>query len=164
MRDEKIIEKQIGRKLSFPTVVAVRCRHGYPVVVASAPLWKGKPFPTVLWLTCPLLKKLVGGLESEGFQRRLDYWGGDRRFLFLRLYYAGILGVKEKISFYPQWGYIAGENRGHVKCLHAHLAVFLATGEGPGGKVWEQVENDFYNCENYCELFGISKVIEEEEG
>jgi len=163
MTDKVIVERQIGRKLTFPFFVAVRCRHGLPVVVASAPLWKGKPFPTVFWLTCPLLNKLVGALESEGFQNSLDYRGNDKEFLFARLYIAGKLGVKERISFYPKWGHIAGERLGHIKCLHAHLASFLVVDNGPGGYVWYKVKDAFENCDKPCVLSGITKVDKEEE-
>ncbi len=160
--DKEIVERQIGRKLTFPFFVAVRCRYGCPVVIASAPLWKGKPFPTVFWLTCPVLSKAVGTLESHGFQDSLTYEGGDRGFLFMRLYLAGVLGVKEKIQFYPKWGRIAGERLGHIKCLHAHLGAYLATGDGPGKFVWYKVREEMEKCNGPEVYLGISKVRVEE--
>ncbi len=150
----------MGKKLNFPFYVAVRCHLGYPVVIASAPLWDGIPFPTVYWLTCPILSKAVGALESEGYQRKLYYHGNDRQFLFSRLYVAGILGKKEKVNFYPNWGHIAGEDPGHIKCLHAHLAVYLVVGVGPGRHVWEKVKGQMLNCNGYGTLCGISSLEE----
>ena len=67
--------------------VAVRCRYGRPQVIASAPLRvDGKAvthlptaadvrsvsvFPTLYWLTCPMLQAAIGRLESAGWIARL---------------------------------------------------------------------------------------------
>jgi len=161
MTDKKKVELQLGKAPKFPFFVAVRCRYGYPVVIATAPLWKGVPFPTVFWLTCPVLNKAVGSLESQGFQSVLEYRGEDEDFLMLRLYISGLLGVKEKITFFPKWGRIAGGRKGHIKCLHAHLATYLVTGKGPGKHVWFKVRDVMDSCKGpeyiMSGINGISK-------
>jgi hypothetical protein len=64
-----LIEKQLNRPLRGEVRVAARCPYGEVEVIATAPLLPdGTPFPTLFWLTCPLLCRSVSGLESGDFR------------------------------------------------------------------------------------------------
>ncbi len=87
----------------------------------------GSPFPTLFWLTCPLLVRRAGKLEAAGFMRELTerlaadvglaarVEDGAARYVARR----DALEVIEPSS--PPGG---GPDR--IKCLHAHLAHELA--------------------------------------
>ncbi|HWL66353.1 MAG TPA: DUF501 domain-containing protein, partial [Actinomycetota bacterium] len=48
--------------------MGTRCHLGIPMVIESHPvLDDGSPFPTLYWLTCPVLSKSVSTLESDGW-------------------------------------------------------------------------------------------------
>ena len=50
----------------FVLGAAVRCKWGFPQVLACAPFMSdGTPFPTVFWLVCPYLDKRCAELETE---------------------------------------------------------------------------------------------------
>jgi hypothetical protein len=91
----------------------------------------GTPFPTVFWLTCPLLRSAVGRLEADhvmvGMNARLAedpdlaaaYAAGSERYVRAR----DTLG--EPLAGDP----VAGGMPDRVKCLHVHVAHHLATGD-----------------------------------
>ncbi len=112
------------------------CHLGIPMVIESHPrLEDGAPFPTLYWLTCPVLVKRVSKLESAGWLKdtseRLSVDPGLRsRFteaierLIARRDEHDVLTGQEA----PPGG---GPER--VKCLHAHVAHELAGGSNPIG-------------------------------
>lgn len=155
--------------------VAVRCRFGRPQVIASAPLRvNGKTvthlpaeddirsvsiFPTLYWLTCPMLQAAIGRLESAGWIGRLkEELGADpeavRELQKAHERTARIRtdmvpeATKERLERdYPGQARVLTESgvagmrdsrdQLGVKCLHAHFADYLATGENPvGRRVW----------------------------
>lgn len=96
----------------------------------------GSPFPTLFWLTCPILVKRASALESEGELARMTselHSSGSLRGRLadaIERYRARRdahedLNVEEKS---PPGG---GPNR--VKCLHAHLAHELSDPPNPIG-------------------------------
>ena len=98
----------------------------------------GEPFPTRYWLTCPLAVKRVSDIESQGgvraYMQRLE---GDAR-LSKRLEevhqrYAADRDaeVPDDAPHRPSGG--VGGSRGGVKCLHAHVADYLAGNDNPIG-------------------------------
>lgn len=65
--DTAIVARQLGRAPRGPWRVATRCSHGYPVVLAVAPVLEdGTPFPTTFWLACPHLCSVAAAAESAG--------------------------------------------------------------------------------------------------
>jgi hypothetical protein len=63
--DPAVVSRQLGREPRSPFDVVVRCEHGYPAVIESAPVLEdGTPFPTRFWLTCPSLVADVAQAES----------------------------------------------------------------------------------------------------
>jgi len=145
--DRRLAESQLGRRLRGEVRVASRCPHGKVQVIATSPLLDdGTPFPTLFWLTCPLLQREVSRLENgdfrEGLRERLS---ADRRmasalqsaeddYRRLRQEWAERLGCGEKVrGLFSSRAGIGGTVAGGLKCLHAHLAHYLAGGDNPVG-------------------------------
>jgi hypothetical protein len=135
--DEHTVQAQLGRPLRGRWAVARRCHLGIPMVIENHPrLPDGAPFPTLFWLTCPLLVKRASRLESDGAMAALN---GDlgriqalqrRLGLALERYAARRDGHEPLDGASPPGG---GPER--VKCLHAHLAHQLADPPNPVGAV-----------------------------
>lgn len=101
----------------------------------------GTPFPTLWWLTCRSLAKAVGRLEAGGwmaaFNERL---AGDadlaEELRRATLAYAARRDAMEPLaSGSPRRGHPGGGGTptGRVKCLHAHTAHQLVSGDNPVG-------------------------------
>jgi hypothetical protein len=117
--------------------VARRCHLGIPMAIENHPrLPDEAPFPTLFWLTCPLLVKRASRLESEGAMASLNRdLGRDqdlrgRLGLALERYAARRDGREPLVGVSPPGG---GPDR--VKCLHAHLAHQLVDPPNPVGAV-----------------------------
>ena len=121
--DLTTVREQLGRDPVPIDGVAARCGAGRPIVVTQPALTPaGRPFPTRYWLTCPRLVRAIGRVESDGgvaaLERRLACDEPLREaFLAARARHPGPLGI--------------GGTRapGAVKCLHAHAAFALGTGD-----------------------------------
>lgn len=145
-KDIKTINGQLKRVARGVKSVVSRCGFGCPQVIETDVVIDGeKPFPTLYWLTCPIKVKAVARLEdqswSEELQQVLDVNDGFRAsvirahedYIDRRRYAAsgldhpvigtGIGGVRD----------FAG-----IKCLHAHYAHYLATGNNPIGRMVDE--------------------------
>jgi len=132
--DRALVEAQVGRPLRGTWRVARRCHLGVPMVVETHPrLEDGTPFPTLFWLTCPLLVKRASHLEAEGFMnivnRRL---AADSAFTD-RVQSAEDRYVSRRNDLAPTEGAQPGGGADRIKCLHAHLAHELADAPNPVG-------------------------------
>ncbi len=130
--EKAVVSALLGRPSRGESAVAHRCTHGLPTVVRVSPRLKdGTPFPTVFWLTCPLVKRNVGTLEADqvmvGLNQRLaeepelaaEYAAGSERFVAFRDELGGPLPGNTS----------AGGMPGHIKCLHVHAGHTLATND-----------------------------------
>lgn len=139
-REEAVLSAQLGRPSRAPSAAVHRCVFGLPTVARVAPrLRDGTPFPTVFWLSCPVLSSRVGTLEGSGvmveLNQRLDgddafqaeHAAAQERYRRFRDEVGGGEGL-------PGDPY-AGGDPNYVKCLHVHVAHTLATGDGPVGRV-----------------------------
>ena len=117
--------------------MVARCGTGHPLVIRNAPLDpEGRPFPTLYWLTCPDAVRVVSGLESQGWIKRLDHHAEVTPQLRTALRRAHEEYARERGQMHPPagaWGGVAGTAIG-VKCLHAHYAYHLAGGVDPIGR------------------------------
>jgi len=144
--DELIVRRQLGKLPKIPWSVVVRCQYGFPVVIASPAVSDAGLFPTVFWLTCPVLVRAVGELERMRFQEGFIPTSDIGESIW-RLWFTGLLGTKMELSFPFLLKSVGGSSGGKVKCLHAELASFLVTERGEAGKcVWERVRRYLYNC------------------
>jgi hypothetical protein len=108
--------------------VARRCHLGIPMVIESHPrLPDGSPFPTLFWLTCPVLTKRVGSLEAVGEMSSLNDELREDAALRAR--------VADDVTRYAELrdrhlrlegADVPGGGPDRVKCLHAHVAHELA--------------------------------------
>ncbi|MDD3717425.1 MAG: DUF501 domain-containing protein [Actinomycetota bacterium] len=167
--DLKTLGRQLGRPVRGEVRVAARCPHGVVEVIANPPLLPdGTPFPTLFWLTCPLLQRRVSGLESgelrgllrrkaeevPGFAEALRQ--AERDYAVEREKWADRLGAGEKArEYFSGREGIGGTVAGGLKCLHAHLAHFLAGGDNPvGAEVAEELSGaQERECEGNCGPF-----------
>jgi hypothetical protein len=144
--DRRVLETQLGRPPRGAVFVAARCPYGEVEVVATAPLLDGEePFPTLYWLTCPLLKSEVGrleagemrellraGMQDEGFARELAE--AEAAYLEERRELARSLGMEQAEELFEGRNGVAGGPAGNLKCLHSHFAHWLAQGGNPVGR------------------------------
>lgn len=145
--DRELVERQLGRELRGEVGVASRCLHGEVQVIATPPvLPDGTPFPTLYWLTCPLLRGRVSRLESRGFRRHLgrklaeepgfaaSLRRAEEEYALERETWAEEMGELGRVrEYFSHRGGIGGTKRGGIKCLHAHLAHYLSGGDNPVG-------------------------------
>jgi hypothetical protein len=130
-RDAEEVARLLGREPEGAFTVVVRGAGDRPVVIANEPFLRdGTPMPTRYWLVDPELRVLVGRLEAAGGVREageqvdgVALADGHRRY------------AAERDALVPDdWhgprpsGGVGGTRQG-VKCLHAHLAWWLAGGD-----------------------------------
>lgn len=146
------VEEQLGRPPRGRWAVAARCHLGLPTVIENHPRFEdGAPFPTLLWLTCPVLVKRVSRQEAAGRMSAIsDDLAADpglRQRLAVALErYAARRAEHEviEVSGGPPGG---GPDR--VKCLHTHTAHELAGGNNPIGALTLAVAG-FPECLSPC--------------
>jgi uncharacterized protein len=104
------------------------------MVVETHPrLEDGTPFPTLFWLTCPLLVRGASQLEAEGFMNILTGRLATDRGFADRVQSAADRYMSRRDELAPTGGAQPGGGTDRVKCLHAHLAHELADAPNPVG-------------------------------
>ncbi len=150
--ERAVVSAQLGRPARGDNAVVHRCVYGLPTVVRVAPrLEDGTPFPTVFWLVCPLARRHVGRMESEGTMMAVkgrlaadatlaaEYEAATERYVAFRDRLDGPLPGNPAAGGMPT----------SVKCLHVQLAHFLATGDNPVG-AWTYEELVPMPCPGPC--------------
>lgn len=107
-------------------------------MIENHPLLDGNaPFPTLYWLTCPMLIKRVSTLEAEGAMA--DLTAELTRDPSLRERLAAALARyrarRDQHAVIQESGGPPGGGPERVKCLHAHVAHELAGGPNPAGGI-----------------------------
>ncbi len=137
----------MNRKLRGEVQAAARCPYGEVEVIATAPILPdGTPFPTLFWLTCPLLQRAVFALENGDFRERLRQKINKDPGFAEALSQAEADYVARREAWAEEQGDldaarrcfcgregIGGTIAGGIKCLHAHLAHFMAGVDNPVG-------------------------------
>lgn len=97
----------------------------------------GAPFPTLYWLTCPILNKRVSTLESEGSMADVTERLAHDPSLKARLAAAidRYRARRDSHAVISESGGPPGGGPDRVKCLHAHVAHELAGGDNPIGSL-----------------------------
>lgn len=135
-----VVEGQLGRPPRGLVGVAVTCPFGFPAVVETGPyLEDGKPFPTLLYLTCPSAAQAVSREEAAGgvgLLRHLARDSPDQRAALLELEACyrrrrAQLAKPMKIDrgAVLEAG-IGGPPLDEASCLHAYTAALLAATGG----------------------------------
>lgn len=173
-RDEIVTAGQmVGRNFHEGLVlsVAARCTWGMPQVLKCRPFYRGHPFPTLFWLTCPHLAYQCGRLESDGGVRALEdflrenekayrlynsryAWvrisslSGCERF-FLRRYSPKIWKTMLKTGI----GGIRLTENPAVKCLHLQAATMLALPGHPAEAWFAEKIKEFCCKKAHCKKY-----------
>lgn len=106
------------------------------MVIETHPLGDdGEPFPTLYWLTCPVLAKRVSTLESEGAMTGVNERLGTDATLSTRLRDAieRYIAARDAHAVIADAGAPPGGGPERVKCLHAHVAHELVAASNPVG-------------------------------
>jgi uncharacterized protein len=132
--DVAAVEELLGRELNGRFAVVRRRRDGRPVVIENEPhLRDGTPMPTLFWLVDPQLRDEVSRLESEGGVHRFESLVDAAELERTHARYADRRrAATVRTDLVAAEGGVGGTRRG-VKCLHAHLANFLAGAQDPVG-------------------------------
>jgi uncharacterized protein len=141
--DREVVTGMLGRVPNGDFEVVVRRTDGRPVVIANDPyLRDGEPMPTRYWLVDREIRVLIGRLEAGGGVRRAEEAVDIEALRQAHDRYAherDALVPKDRPGPRPHGG--VGGTRQGVKCLHAHVAWWLAGGDDPVGRwVSEQVD------------------------
>jgi hypothetical protein len=115
--------------------VARRCACGLPQIIETDPrLDDGTPFPTFWWLTCRTLGSSLGRLEASGFMAELNERLAADPTMASELASCTERYVARRDAIEPLGAsQHPGGGPDHVKCLHAHVAHHLVTGDNPVG-------------------------------
>jgi exopolyphosphatase/guanosine-5'-triphosphate,3'-diphosphate pyrophosphatase len=136
LADRLEIARLLGHEPRGEFEVLVRDASGVPLVIQNAPLlFDGTPMPTRYWLVGKEAREAVSRLESAGGGRRIEELVDRGELTAAHARYA-----EERDMHLPAGhsgprphGGVGGTRQG-VKCLHAHLAWFLAGGDDPVGR------------------------------
>lgn len=134
--DIAAVAAMIGRPPQAEFDVVVRGADAQPVVIRNAPfLHDGTPMPTRYWLVDPPLTFAISRLESAGAVKQLDAELDPRAVQAAHDRYAAERDAvipSDHVGARPSGG-VAGTARG-LKCLHAHYANWLVTGDDVVGE------------------------------
>lgn len=129
--DVEAIGAQLGRPARGVRAVPYRCPSDHPGVVETQPrLPDGSPFPTLYYLTCPVLTAAISTLESRGLMPEMSaaLRTDDELAAGYRSAHEAYLRAREQIEVVPEIsGVSAGGMPDRVKCLHVLVAHSLAT-------------------------------------
>jgi hypothetical protein len=130
--DLAAVERQLGRTPRGVLEIAYRCPNGEPGVVKTAPkLADGTPFPTLFYLTHPVLTAAASRLESSGLMRDMTERLSQEPDLATayRRAHESYLAERNAIESLGTQ-HSGGGMPDRVKCLHVLIAHSLAKGPG----------------------------------
>lgn len=133
--DLSMVAELLGRAPQGRFDVVVRRPDGTPAVIENEPvLPDGRPMPTRWWLIDPELCRRVGTLEAEGGVRDAEAEVGLDAMTDAHSRYEALRddAIPDSHDGPRPSGGVGGTRRGG-KCLHAHLAWWLAGGDDPTG-------------------------------
>ncbi len=134
--DREVVAELLGRQPQGAFEIVVRDSARQPVVILNSPLLEDRtPMPTRYWLVGRSERDWVSRLESDGGVRAaeaavdpVELEASHRRYEAIR-----DAAIPPGYSGPRPTGGVGGTRRG-VKCLHAHLAWYLAGGPDPVGR------------------------------
>jgi hypothetical protein len=130
--DLETVRQQLGREPRGVLEISYRCPGGEPAVVKTAPkLPDGTPFPTLYYLTHPVLTAAAGRLESSGMMAEMTARLRHEPELAAAYRRAHEAYLAERDAIEPLGTTAsAGGMPDRVKCLHVLIAHSLAKGPG----------------------------------
>ena len=130
--DLDAVAGQLGRTPRGVLEISYRCPNGEPGVVKTAPrLPDGTPFPTLYYLTHPVLTAAASRLESSGLMRDMtSRLGTDAELAAAyRRAHQCYLAERDAVESLGT-AFSGGGMPDRVKCLHVVIAHALAKGPG----------------------------------
>jgi len=130
--DLAAVGRQLGREPRGVLEISYRCPNGEPAVVKTAPkLPDGTPFPTLYYLTHPVLTAAASRLESAGLMAEMtDRLQRDPDLAAAyRAAHESFLAERDAIESLGTT-FSGGGMPDRVKCLHVVIAHALAKGRG----------------------------------
>ncbi|MGO9559468.1 MAG: DUF501 domain-containing protein [Acidimicrobiales bacterium] len=151
--DLAIVTELLGRPPRGDCEVVVRGHAGEPVVIKNAAhLDDGTPMPTLYWLVGRAERDAASRLEAGGGVKAAERASDPDAVARAHAEYAELrdrtLSGSVPHAHVPSGG--VGGTRHGVKCLHAHLAWYLAGGEDPIGR-WTAAELGLDRGEYVCD-------------
>ena len=130
--DLEAVARQLGREPRGVLEIAYRCPDGTPGVVKTSPkLPDGTPFPTLYYLTHPVLTAAASRLETTGLMRDMTerlHRDADLAAAYRRAHESYLA---ERDAIEPLGTTFSGGGMpDRVKCLHVLIAHSLAKGPG----------------------------------
>ncbi|MGB4752306.1 MAG: DUF501 domain-containing protein [Fervidobacterium sp.] len=169
-KDLNIVRKQLGRNVVNVMRVEKWCSFGFPVVILSYPVRNNSPFPTIHYLTCPHLVKEISRLEEKGLISDFESAISKDENLRTEVEQAHRDVIKKRLSilesYDEKWRPLLSEvgsggikDFANVKCLHLHVADYLAGIDNPIGKdviesIRDRETGENVECQNsFCNRF-----------
>ncbi|ODN31363.1 DUF501 domain-containing protein [Fervidobacterium thailandense] len=165
-RDLKIVERQLERKITNFLKVIKYCSFNFPVVILSYPVRENTPFPTIHYLTCPHLLREVSHLEEQGYISKLEVLVQQDAEIQRRLLNAHDEVRKKRSALLKgedkHWEVVLNQvgsggikELTKLKCLHLHLADFLAGVDNPIGEIVYGMISQKECSNGHCAKFTI---------
>ncbi len=141
INDLQFIEQQLRRKPRGVIELSTRCKTSHPQVIKTKPIFNKEIFPTLYYLVCSNMIDKVSKLEAQSYikelQEKIDSNQDFKdRFLVAQENYKrerntlvenpSQLNESQKEALKSGIGGVAKFDK--IKCLHCHLAHYLATG------------------------------------
>ncbi|SKA11020.1 DUF501 domain-containing protein [Selenihalanaerobacter shriftii] len=176
--DLEVIIRQLGREPRGLVKIAKRCKHGYPQILVTYPIYDKEDdigiFPTTYWLSCPELIDRISELESEGLIKEIQ-----EKIISDKNKFAELLSVYKdyaqkridllteddlqniKDNFPGRWKVISESGVGGImekegiKCLHTQYADYLINQKNPVGRVINQLLTERFtnSCTEECNCY-----------
>ena len=137
----ELVSEMIGKVPQGEFQVVTRSENGQPSVIENAPFfYDGTPMPTRYWLVDPALVADISRLESGGaitrVQDEIDI--DEIQSIHQRHKIERDLLILDSYEGPRPTGGVGGTRKG-VKCLHTHVANYLASGDDKVGE-WALTE------------------------
>ncbi len=123
----------------------LKCKFGKPIIILAQR--KIQYSGTIWWLVCPRWKKVASHLEANGFLKKLE--NNVNKCEELLYAYTRSMYFNE---FFTNLTAGIGGRSGGIKCFHAEIAYWLATGQSAcmDKKTVNLIKNLFNNYSNIC--------------
>lgn len=163
--DRSIVEGQLDSRGDNILKIIKYCPTGYPLLLLVHPLWDEEPFPTIYWLSCPVLKERISKLEDHGYlslfkqkaqesqkyNRKLAKAHRDYAQKRIELMDQSTLNQAKNISIdlyemLVNSGVAGIRDKAGLKCLHGHYAHYLAERNNPVGEDVDKLIDIPVNC------------------
>ncbi|MFW5873617.1 MAG: DUF501 domain-containing protein [Bacillota bacterium] len=181
LSDLNIIRGQLENSAENVIKVSKYCPTNYPMVILVHPFCNDKPFPTIYWLSCPVIKEDIFKLEDTGYikklkqKKNLDSEFRDEldkvhkkysqaRVKLLsnnQLEHAKLIS-EDLYNMLVKSGVAGIRDKEGIKCLHGHYADYLINKNNPVGREVSKKIEIPSNC-NFCKRYLGNKEGENEQ-